>query len=550
MSMMYRWWRGVISGVILVAFVLQAPVAAIDETLLDAKETATEAVAPVTPGSEVDVLSEPIQISEEVKSSDTLVSQPELSVSQTLEQPVAPALLFVESNDVLPEPIEQLAPMISEVQVSGACPDTVCSGNNVEFVELYNPNAQPLALTGMKLRYHGGGAAPTEYDLVDLNDVVLAAGELAVVGRNMSGAVKKTFTRQLADSAGAVRIVTATGGLVDQVAWGGATKSFYMHAAEAPETNKSLQRCFVDGQLVNAIDRDTSQEFIVYVNELASPGIALTCPVPSEPVDPAQPNLPVNDCEGLRLSEIGANITQQFIEVHNTVDELRDVTGCRLMTNRSASVFFDLSSSIAPRGYLVVGIEKTPLSLTKTTTGTVYLLSSEGAEVDSQSYANLAKDTSWSLVDGVWRQTYAITPGLANTYQQYVACDMGYERNEETGRCRKIEQAAGLVDCEEGKYRSQETGRCRNVSVEPALTACASNQYRSPETNRCRKAVSGGDASAGFEVVKDDSVADQMASWLALGGVGSLALGYAAWEWRREVVGALGKAFGSLPFVK
>lgn len=59
-----------------------------------------------------------------------------------------------------------------------------------------------------------------------------------------------------------------------------------------------------------------------------------------------------------------------------------------------------------------------------------------------------------------------------------------------------------------------------------------------------------GDADAGFKIVESDSIADHMASWFALGGVGSLALGYAAWEWRREVFGIVGKAFGSLPFIK
>jgi len=34
------------------------------------------------------------------------------------------------------------------------------------------------------------------------------------------------------------------------------------------------------------------------------------------------------------------------------------------------------------------------------------------------------------------------------------------------------------------------------------------------------------------------------AGWWALGGVGTLAAGYGAWEWRREMISALGKVKG------
>lgn len=475
--MIYRWWRGVASVVLIMALVIQqAPVtAALDSAAIEVEgDTVAEmAVDGVLLDNASEIVMETTQELDdiELEQNDVGTTEEVVLVEQSGEE-VHPMLL---------------PPMISEVQVSGTCPAGVCSGNNVEFVELYNPNTEPLVPTGMKLRYHGGGVSPTEYDLIDLSDVVLAPSEFAVFGRNMDAVSKKTFTRQLADGAGAIRLVDATGELLDQVAWGGATKSFYGKPAMAPGTDLSIQRCFVDGVLVNAAIRDTSQEFVVYKDELPTPGVGLACPEDSD-VNPTDPGVVVNTCEGLRISEVGANLARQFVELQNTLDEPLDAAGCRIMTNRSASAYFALPEmTIEPRGYFVVEIEKTPLTLTKTTTGTVYVLSSDGGmEMDSQSYANLAKETSWALVGDEWKQTYTVTPGATNVYQQYLPCDTGYERNEETGRCRKITQVAELADCGEGRYRSEETGRCRNLTVDSTLQPCAAHQYRNPETNRCR----------------------------------------------------------------
>lgn len=312
---------------------------------------------------------------------------------------------------------------------------------------------------------------------------------------------------------------------------------------------------------------------------------------------------PVNDCSALRLSEIAANVAPQFIEVYNTSSEPMSLRGCQLQTNRSQDVSYMFGDTLLPAGeYAVVSIDDTDLTLTKTTSGTVYIVSSDGqSEVDARSYENLSENTSFALVDGMWRQTFSLTPGGENTYQEYPPCKEGYARNVDTGRCNKIIQAVSAADCGPGKYRNEDTGRCRNVTAANTLTPCRADQYRNPETNRCRniatatstltpckpgqernpatnrcrststaasslkpcaagqernpatnrcRKVVQGDAEAGFKVENVAAAGDRLVSWLALGGVGVAALSYALWEWRREVYGVLAKVTGALPFGK
>ena len=199
---------------------------------------------------------------------------------------------------------------------------------------------------------------------------------------------------------------------------------------------------------------------------------------------------PINLCVGLRLSEIGANLDQQFIELFNDSAEAINIKGCQIMTNRSSVKAFSLPDETINTGsYRVINIAGTELTLTKTTEGEVYLLSSDGElEIDRINYGNLAKGTSFSLLNDQWLQTYSVTPGSTNIYQEYPDCESGYYRNLETGRCNKIIAPTVLSACQDGYYRNLETNRCRKIAESTAtLTACKAGYVRNSETNRCRK---------------------------------------------------------------
>lgn len=272
----------------------------------------------------------------------------------------------------------------------------------------------------------------------------------------------------------------------------------------------------------------------------------------------------VNDCLGLTISEIAANVANQdqFIEIANVGMEPADMSGCVLQTNRSSSASYVFDGTLLPGSHAAVYVKDTPLTLTKTTSGTVYLLSSDRqAEVSTVEYDGLSDGTSYALIDGDWHQTFQRTPGMANVFMQYAPCGAGSVRNVESGLCNKVQAVVSdMSDCGEGKYRNVETNRCRSLATTASLLApcaanqernpdtnrcraiasttdelkpCAQNQERNPETNRCRTAVPSVAADFPVEAVVQGGQATL--GWWAFGGVGTLAAGYAGWEWRREV---------------
>ena len=291
-------------------------------------------------------------------------------------------------------------------------------------------------------------------------------------------------------------------------------------------------------------------------------------PTPTNTVNRFTANGAMNTCENLRLSEIGANYSPQFIEVYNPTNKTIDISGCQLETNRSAvaSYVFAKNTKLAANQHVAINVTKTDLSLIKTTSGTVYIVSADGTdEVDARTYENLAENTSWALVNGVWRQTFAVTPSAENAYQEYPACESGYYRNSETGRCNKIALASTPTPCKDGYYRNKETNRCRKIaSSSSTLTPCKTGYYRNaatnrcrkisstastlkpckegyernPETNRCRKVQSATYASAGdipYAVETVPAAAGNIVGWWLFGGVLLAGAGYGAWEWRGEI---------------
>lgn len=325
-----------------------------------------------------------------------------------------------------------------------------------------------------------------------------------------------------------------------------------------------------------------------------------TLPSPSNSPNTFPVTPPVNQCSGVRLSEIAANVAtdDQFIELYNPTASDIDLTGCVLQTNRSSTAVYTFGKTqLASGSYVAVHIKDTSLTLTKTTSGTVFVLSSDlFIEVDAAEYADLSESSSWINLDGVWLQSYIVTPNAENRYQQYPACGDGYYRNNETGycnkfaagestvadcglgkyrspdtnRCRSLEAlATALTPCDSGQYRNPETNRCRSlVSTASTLVPCAANQERNPETNRCRAIGSSSDLkpcaenqernpdtnrcrnktsnpTADFPVEAVAESGQATLGWWAFGGVGTLAAGYAGWEWRREVSSWIRKV---LPF--
>jgi len=523
-------------------------------------------------------------------------TEPEPNTGQVVPAELPPAPYSdpqVSAFEVVAQPVTAALPggvVITQVQTRGI-------GGNAsdELVELYNNSDTEADVTDWCLkRASTSGTSYTKMACVNSADagkesrVLLPARSyiLAVSSASTLPGFDIQFASGLSDTGGRVGLYNQLDERQDLVAWGSAIES-ETGPAISPSQGSLLQRKSLS--IGTYQDTDNNQTDF----EVAAPRSAYTYGALREGIDMclnldgAQAvvptgwsrdvttgdcsDVPVNMCSGLVISEIGANYSNQFIEVFNSNDSPLNVATCRLQTNRSGAQYVFPDRTISAHDFMTITIADTDLSLTKTTIGTVYLLSSDGAtELQTASYANLSEETSWAWFGGNdWRQTYVVTAGSSNQYQQYASCDAGYERNLSTGRCNKTEATATLAPCNEGQYRSEETNRCRSLAsaVASVLKPCGDDQFRNPLTNRCKKIASTDDvadcgegrernpetnrcrnvvqsdvpaAAFAVEPIKDSATA--FAGWWALGGVGSLALGYAGWEWRRELRSVLQKA--------
>ena len=367
--------------------------------------------------------------------------------------------------------ISEIAPRICPNENKNCDNETAKTG---AFIEIYNEADLDFTLENWKIQYAAisNDNSPGKWSNIANIETDLAAK--SYLSFNVAVSNKDS---------GYLQILDENDEIIDIVSYGKITELAFNVAPKIP-INESAQRC----ELLNG----SLNDFKLY--DIPTPGFGSSCSQTDENENEENENenespKPANTCEGLMLSEIGANLDAQFIEMQNTNDSDLNIKDCRLMTNRSNTKFFAFENeTLAPNAFKIINISETDLTLTKTTKGTVYLLNSEGSnETDSVNYENLKQNTSYAKINGVWRQTYAMTPGNLNLMQEFPACDDGYFRNLETGKCNKIIEPATLKACEEGYFRNPETGRCKKITIENALAPCPEGQYRNPETNRCRK---------------------------------------------------------------
>lgn len=417
----------------------------------------------------------------------------------------------------------------------------------------------------------------------EFKDEIVLANDFLVISNDtaLTKAVKFDKVPNMIQGEGSVVLSRADGSTADVVGWGEVKKFL-----GAPVTGgvKTIWRCFAGGLIVDSKNNladfslnktDNGQEVAPYARP--------QCKAPES-------SKPLNKCEGLKLNEIASHVDEPFIELVNVSDTTITTAGCKLATssNNSQEVLGDIE--LKPGELWAVKVKRTKLKLPKMK-GKVRILDEAGAEIDTTEYDTMPKGASWSLLDGEWVQTFAVTEGVANLFKEYADCQNGYERNAlgkcvkipapstvsdvlapcpagqyrhpETRRCRKIEAAKTVTPCKEGYYRSEETGRCRSIASVAAKTLkpCPDGQFRNPATGRCKKIAAADDilkdCPEGFErnpatrrcrKIKTASIpvvgsatagVQQVAGatwgWWVFGGVSLLAVGYGAWQWRWEL---------------
>jgi hypothetical protein len=260
-----------------------------------------------------------------------------------------------------------------------------------------------------------------------------------------------------------------------------------------------------------------------------------------------------------------------YVKLYNPSDEEIDLSAFRLRVGYSgqdatASNTYLLTGTIQPGHFKTVTEDIDGRGLSLTNTGSyIWLEDTYGIQrydTTVQSYEDASssskKGQAWAydILDGTWKWTTQPTPGdlqsifpappvapvVAVDIKTYAPCEAGQYRSDVTHRCRSLAvSATSLTPCPDGQYRSPDTNRCRTVAkASSSPEACAPGQERNPDTNRCRK-VAQALGAADFKVEPVVETGKAFAGWWALGGIGTLASAYGAWEWRREVLGGIRK---------
>ena len=401
----------------------------------------------------------------------------------------APILVVgAEGETEVPEVGPALDLLISAVNAGFTGVDG--SQQNYDFVELFNTTGKPLRLAGYSLVYTNSSGNVTVHSF---SAGAILNAEFLVVGYNGSPQFTETegdyrYRFNLAATTGTVSLLFE-GAVVDEVCWGSAgCNEKYPQFSTNAASNLTLARCIADG-LVEPCADGKAFELRKYYPEIDFRVLIY------EKVEEEMPeDLP--SCKGLIFSEIYTyfefDYGEQFVELHNPTDEIIEVDDCQIKYKNKN---YAMAGELKPGEYLDYRNANLQLTKNPTSSNVVSLIDSDGTEVASLTYySGQKKLTSYAwfgvAADGseIWKQTYAVTPGEENVYQQFKSCPAGKVINPLTGNCINFFEDEALPDCPAGKFRNPETNRCKSYeTVTSILKPCEEGYYRNPETNRCKK---------------------------------------------------------------
>lgn len=165
---------------------------------------------------------------------------------------------------------------------------------------------------------------------------------------------------------------------------------------------------------------------------------------------------------------------------------------------------------------------------------------------DASSTTKIGK--SWAFNGVSWQWSAAPQPNQPNYFPPEIAtarstvsiesslkpCAENQYRSPETNRCRNTATAASTATpCKVDQERNPDTNRCRSVlssSTEPK--PCQPGEERNQQTNRCRKipAINSGH----IQGATDRHATANYFTWI-VALAATVAVGYAAYEWRQDI---------------
>lgn len=399
-----------------------------------------------------------------------------------------------------------------------------------EFIELKITSKSPThSLNNYSIRYTN--TSGNQITLYAFPDGSKSLGEyiiLKLARTAESDTFDDTYTTSLALSAGPLELLYKDQ-VVDQICWDGSENCTTPFKSANPTT------------LVRT-SQDLWEHTTVYSSHFnsASPGLELPPPVTSE--EPEEEPVATN-CHLLYFSELHSyyseSKSEQFIELYNPSDDDVLLDGCKI---RYKNKTYAINGQISPKSYFTFYPSSANLTLTKNpnSSNKIELLDANQKVVDYLNYPHgQKKSTSYALVydnqgQETWVQTYALTPGAENIFQEYRTCPNGKVINPATGNCVNVATTKTTTVCPAGKYLNPLTGRCKTIE-DNSLKPCAEGYERNPETNRCRKITT---ANQGAEYALQPTTYSDQTVFVAAGVVVllfAIATIYIIWQFRLEI---------------
>lgn len=317
--------------------------------------------------------------------------------------------------------------LLAEVQTGSA------TSASEEFIELYNNGPDTLDLSKYFVQYFS--ASSVNFDTPSRN--IALSGTLYPQGRYLlasTGYLTTTanisFSATLAKTGGHLRLVSNESGqtiIHDLLGWGTASMP-ETNAAHVPNGGESLQRKVKQDDTYQDTDNN-NQDFVI--NTAPTPESANPIPTitqdpaaeppisdPEPPVDEpvAIPSLPIQITELLpNPAYPQTDASDEYIELFNPNVEPIDLTGYRIEAGDTYSYNQTLDGSEIPaRGYIVLYSRNTSITLSNTS-GKVRLIDPNGEVVfETAAYDSADDGMAWTYINGTWQWTTTPTPGAPN----------------------------------------------------------------------------------------------------------------------------------------
>jgi hypothetical protein len=417
--------------------------------------------------------------------------------------------------------------LISEILVGSS------SSASEEFIEIYNNSSASIDISDFKLEYFS--ASTTTFTTPSRSIVLngsLAPGQYYLVASTgyLSELANNFYSSGLAKIGGHIRLVDTDSTVHDLVGWGTAATP-ETTAAPAPDSGMSLQRKIdLAGAYIDT--NNNSNDFDV--NSVPSPQAYLETvtpepePAPTEEpavIEPSEEEAPTTttlDTEAaatespttlpLQITELLPNPASpqtddqdEFIELFNPNNESIDLEGYKLQAGNSFSYSFTFDTqSIAPGSYLAIYVRDSDVLLANG--GSKARLVSSAGEVvsETEAYEDADDGEAWALIGGIWQWTITPTPNQAN-----------------------------VLSFPELTQTSKTTAAKKSSTKKTATTKSATTKKPKAAKTTVPKTPKQAAENASGEEESPTEIAPVHSGLLA--GVGTVALGYGAYEYRKDM---------------